>query len=79
MHAIEHFGIDNIVLLTGDRRRAAEAMGREVGIAHVEAELLPEEKLDRVRQMQAQGRRVMMVGDGSMTPRRWRRPTLAWP
>ena len=64
VHAIEHLGVSNIVLLTGDRRRAAEAMGREVGIAHVEAELLPEEKLDRVRQMQAQGRRVLMVGDG---------------
>ncbi len=64
VHAIEHLGVGNIVLLTGDRRRAAEAMGHEVGIAHVEAELLPEEKLDRVRQLQAQGRHVLMVGDG---------------
>ena len=64
VHDIERLGVGNIVLLTGDRRRAAEAMGREVGIAHVEAELLPEQELDRVRQMQAQGRRVLMVGDG---------------
>ena len=64
VHEIEHLGITNIILLTGDRRRAAEAMAREVGISHVEAELLPEQKLDRVRQLQAQGRSVVMVGDG---------------
>ena len=61
---IEHLGITNIILLTGDRRRAAEAIAREVGISHVESELLPEQKLDRVRQLQAQGRSVIMVGDG---------------
>ena len=61
---IEQLGITNIILLTGDRRRAAEALAREVGISHVESELLPEHKLDRVRQLQLQGRTVVMVGDG---------------
>ena len=52
------------LMLTGDRRRAAEAIAREAGILSVEAELLPEAKLDRVRQLASQGRRVAMVGDG---------------
>lgn len=52
------------VMLTGDRRRAAEAIAREAGIPSVEAEMLPEGKLDRVRQLASQGRTVAMVGDG---------------
>jgi Cu+-exporting ATPase len=57
-------GIGYQAMLTGDRRGPAEAMAREVGIDHVEAELLPEQKLERVRQLASQGRRVAMVGDG---------------
>src|SRR6266851_3921478 len=56
--------ITNLVMLTGDRRRAAEAIGRELGVPTVEAELLPEQKLDRIRQLSSQGRFVAMVGDG---------------
>ncbi len=52
------------VMLTGDRRRAAEVIGREVGIPNVEAELLPEQKLERIRQLASQGRVVAMAGDG---------------
>ena len=52
------------VMLTGDRRRAADAIAREVGIPNVEAELLPEQKLDRIRQLMSQGRYVAMIGDG---------------
>ncbi len=52
------------VILTGDRRRAAEVIAREIGIPAVEAELLPEQKLDRVRQLMSQGRFVAMVGEG---------------
>ncbi len=58
------YGIQHQVMLTGDRRRAAEAIAREIGIPHVEAELLPEQKLDRIRQFAAQGRQVAMAGDG---------------
>ena len=57
-------GITHQVMLTGDRRRAAEVIAREIGIPNVEAELLPEQKLDRVRQLVSQGRTVAMVGDG---------------
>ena len=64
IHELEHLGLTHVILLTGDRRRAAEAIAREVGIPNVEAELLPEQKLDRIRQLQSQGRVVAMIGDG---------------
>jgi Cu+-exporting ATPase len=51
-------------LITGDRREAAEAAGREAGIEHVLAEVLPEQKVAAVQKLQAAGRRVAMVGDG---------------
>jgi Cu+-exporting ATPase len=54
----------NPVLLTGDNVRAARAIGREVGIGEVIAGVLPAEKAAAVRQRQAAGRVVAMVGDG---------------
>ncbi|GAB2857024.1 heavy metal translocating P-type ATPase [Nocardioides pacificus] len=53
------------VLLTGDNERAARAVAAEVGIEEVIAEVLPEEKVDVVRRLQAEGRVVAMVGDGT--------------
>src|SRR5207253_8842565 len=61
---LQSLQISNLIMLTGDRRRAAEAIARELGVSTVEAELLPEQKLDRIRQLSAQGRFVAMVGDG---------------
>lgn len=54
------------VLLTGDNRAVAESVAREVGIdpEHVIAEVLPQDKVDVVKRLQAQGRSVAMVGDG---------------
>ncbi|OBQ49889.1 carbonate dehydratase [Streptomyces sp. H-KF8] len=52
------------VLLTGDNRTVAEAVGRAVGIDRVIAEVLPEDKAAVVRQLQEEGRSVAMVGDG---------------
>ncbi|MFG2726212.1 heavy metal translocating P-type ATPase [Streptomyces canus] len=52
------------VLLTGDNRMVAEAVAGAVGIDEVIAEVLPEDKVDAVRRLQAQGRVVAMVGDG---------------
>ena len=52
------------VLLTGDNERAARAVAAEVGIDDVVAEVLPADKVDVVRRLQAEGRVVAMVGDG---------------
>jgi Cu+-exporting ATPase len=52
------------VLLTGDNERAARAVAAEVGIDEVIAEVLPSQKVDVVRRLQAEGRVVAMVGDG---------------
>ncbi|MEZ0352103.1 heavy metal translocating P-type ATPase [Mycobacterium sp. pR1184] len=52
------------VLLTGDTRPAAEQLAAQVGITDVRADLLPEDKVAAVRQLQAEGHRVLLVGDG---------------
>ena len=52
------------VMLTGDNARTARAIGGRLGVSEVRAELLPEDKQTVVAELQGQGRRVMMVGDG---------------
>jgi Cu+-exporting ATPase len=63
LRALRESGL-RIVMVTGDSRRTAEAVARKLGIPEVEAEVLPETKLDIVKTMQGQGRRVAMAGDG---------------
>ena len=53
-----------LILLSGDNRRTAEAIAREVGIDEVIAEVLPADKADIIRDLQARGKFVAMVGDG---------------
>ncbi|MCH8154267.1 MAG: copper-translocating P-type ATPase [Proteobacteria bacterium] len=53
-----------IVMLTGDNRTTAEAVGRRLGLDDIEAEVLPEQKGEVVKRLQAEGRIVAMAGDG---------------
>jgi Cu+-exporting ATPase len=54
----------SIVMLTGDNRQTADAVGRAVSIDRIEAEVLPARKAEIVKALQAEGRRVAMAGDG---------------
>ncbi len=60
---LQKMGLE-VVMLTGDNERAAQAIAAEVGIQRVLAEVLPGQKADAVQQLQADGKKVAMVGDG---------------
>jgi P-type E1-E2 ATPase len=57
-------GARRTVMLTGDRRVAAEAIGRQAGFDEVVADLLPAEKVEHIKRLKAEGGVVLMVGDG---------------
>jgi P-type Cu2+ transporter len=56
-------GLD-VAMLTGDSRAVADAVAQELGIDTVFAQVLPEDKAEKIKELQAQGKRVAMVGDG---------------
>lgn len=60
---LQEMGI-SVIMMTGDNKRTAIAIGHEVGVDQVIAEVLPEGKADEVKKLQATGRKVAMVGDG---------------
>ncbi len=61
--ALHRMGVE-VVMLTGDARAVAEVVANELGIDTVFAEVLPHQKVEKVRELQAEGKRVGMVGDG---------------
>jgi Cu+-exporting ATPase len=63
VHQLRSDGL-RVTMLSGDRRQTSEAIGRQLGITDVIAEVLPEGKVEAIRKLQQAGRRVAMVGDG---------------
>ena len=61
--AFRSLGLE-VVMLTGDNRRTADAIGRELGVDQVMAEVLPQDKEQMIRQLQEKGKKVAMIGDG---------------
>jgi Cd2+/Zn2+-exporting ATPase len=61
---LHHLGIKKTIMLTGDNKGTANAIGSQVGVSEVQAELLPQDKLDFIKQLRQEYGKVAMVGDG---------------
>lgn len=61
---LQQVGLEETVMLTGDNKRTAEAIGKEIGISHIKADLLPEDKLNVIKYLRTKYQGVAMVGDG---------------
>ena len=61
---LHHIGIEKTIMLTGDNEGTAAAIGHEVGVSTIKADLLPEDKLNYIKNLRASNLCVAMVGDG---------------
>lgn len=61
---LHQIGIEKTVMLTGDNKRTAEVVGKEVGVSDIKADLLPEDKLNFIKELRGKNQGVAMVGDG---------------
>jgi len=61
---LKRSGVQRVLMLTGDDRRTAEAIASQAGVSEVHADLLPDDKLDIIRQLKLEGNVVAMTGDG---------------
>lgn len=61
---LHQVGIEKTVMLTGDNQRTAEAIGKQVGVSDIKADLLPEDKLNFIKELRDKHQSVAMVGDG---------------
>lgn len=64
IQAIKKTGVERVVMLTGDNKPAAQAIGALTGVDEVKSELLPEDKVEAVHQLKEKWEEVAMVGDG---------------
>ena len=64
VEALHQCGISKVVMMTGDSRRTAESVAAQLNLDEVYAEVLPEDKAEFIRREKAEGRTVMMIGDG---------------
>ena len=68
INRLRNYGVDDIVLLTGDLRQQAETIASRMSIDRYESELLPEDKAKNILKFQSKGSNVIMIGDGVMMP-----------
>ncbi|MCJ7771458.1 cation-translocating P-type ATPase [Candidatus Bathyarchaeota archaeon] len=64
VQALRNLGVKRFIMMTGDNARTAKQVGDRVGVDEVLAEMLPEQKASRVRELVNSGKKVLMVGDG---------------
>lgn len=64
IRVLKRMGIERVIMLTGDNRFTAEEMGEKAGVDEIHADLMPEEKLQILRDLEERYERVIMVGDG---------------
>ncbi|MDI6801379.1 MAG: cation-translocating P-type ATPase [Thermodesulfovibrionales bacterium] len=64
IETLRNLGFGEPVMLTGDNPRTANAIASSLGIKNVEAQLLPEDKVNKIKELSFQGKRVLMIGDG---------------